>query len=189
MFADDNADMREYVSRLLRERWSVEAVSEGAEALAAAQRRRPDLVLTDVMMPQLDGFGLLRALRLLPELGSCPRRPSGPADRAAPRPESEPGIAPVGDFECPPVLAGLRVLVVDDEQDTRELLRFVIGQCEAEVSTAASAAEALSLLAERAFDVLISDVGMPVDDGYALLRKVRALPPERGGAGARAPTA
>ncbi|WP_437548772.1 ATP-binding protein [Sorangium sp. So ce367] len=63
LLADDNADMREYVGRVLRERWTVEAVADGAEALGSARRSPPDLVLTDVMMPNLDGFGLLRALR------------------------------------------------------------------------------------------------------------------------------
>ncbi|WP_437288408.1 ATP-binding protein [Sorangium sp. So ce406] len=63
LLADDNADMREYVGRVLRERWTVEAVADGAAALESARARPPDLVLTDVMMPNLDGFGLLRALR------------------------------------------------------------------------------------------------------------------------------
>ncbi|WP_437297262.1 ATP-binding protein [Sorangium sp. So ce426] len=63
LLADDNADMREYVGRVLRERWTVEAVADGAEALASARRSPPALVLTDVMMPNLDGFDLLRALR------------------------------------------------------------------------------------------------------------------------------
>ena len=63
LLADDNADMRDYLRRLLSERYAVEAVSDGQAALEAAQRRRPDLVLSDVMMPRLDGFGLLRALR------------------------------------------------------------------------------------------------------------------------------
>jgi signal transduction histidine kinase len=71
LLADDNADMREYVGRLLRERWRVETVSDGVAALEAARRERPDLVLTDVMMPRLDGFGLLRALRA-EGLGSVP---------------------------------------------------------------------------------------------------------------------
>jgi PAS domain S-box-containing protein len=63
VLADDNADMRDYLVRLLRERWDVEAVADGDAALAAVRRSPPDLVLTDVMMPGLDGFGLLRALR------------------------------------------------------------------------------------------------------------------------------
>jgi signal transduction histidine kinase len=63
LLADDNTDMREYVRRLLTERYQVEAVSDGLEALKAARERTPDLVLTDVMMPGLDGFGLIKELR------------------------------------------------------------------------------------------------------------------------------
>ncbi|HEY7236753.1 MAG TPA: ATP-binding protein [Gemmatimonadaceae bacterium] len=64
LLADDNADMRDYLARLLRARgWAVEAVSNGRSALEAARRCAPDVVLTDVMMPGLDGFELLRMLR------------------------------------------------------------------------------------------------------------------------------
>src|SRR4030095_9221069 len=63
LLADDNADLREYARRLLAEQYDVETVSNGEAALAAAHERRPDLIVTDVMMPQLDGFGLIRALR------------------------------------------------------------------------------------------------------------------------------
>jgi signal transduction histidine kinase len=64
LLADDNADMRDYVSRLLRASgWTVEAVGDGQAALDAVRRSRPELVLSDVMMPGLDGYELLRALR------------------------------------------------------------------------------------------------------------------------------
>jgi signal transduction histidine kinase len=63
LIADDNADMRDYLGRLLGMRWQVEVVADGAAALRAARETRPDLVLSDVMMPHLDGFGLLRELR------------------------------------------------------------------------------------------------------------------------------
>src|SRR5262245_44881761 len=63
LVADDNADMRHYVRRVLSRHWTVEAVKDGEEALAAARTRPPDLVLTDVMMPGMDGFELLRQLR------------------------------------------------------------------------------------------------------------------------------
>jgi len=63
LLADDNADMRAYVRRLLGENYQVQSVSNGREALAAIRNDPPDLVLTDVMMPELDGFGLLRELR------------------------------------------------------------------------------------------------------------------------------
>lgn len=63
LLADDNADMRDYVKRLLSQRYEVEAVTDGIAALNAIRRSPPNLVLTDVMMPGLDGFELLRALR------------------------------------------------------------------------------------------------------------------------------
>ncbi len=72
LVADDNADMRQYIARLLAGRYRVEAVADGASALASARAWPPDLVLADVMMPRLDGFGLLRALRADPQLGSVP---------------------------------------------------------------------------------------------------------------------
>ncbi|RYD82774.1 MAG: response regulator, partial [Verrucomicrobiaceae bacterium] len=73
LVADDNADMRAYVTRLLQNaQYSVEAVADGAAALATVRQRRPDLVVTDVMMPNLDGFGLLRAIRDDPALQDLP---------------------------------------------------------------------------------------------------------------------
>jgi signal transduction histidine kinase/CheY-like chemotaxis protein len=63
LLADDNADMRDYIARLLRDRHECETVPNGEEALAIIRQRRPDLVLTDIMMPRLDGFGLIRAIR------------------------------------------------------------------------------------------------------------------------------
>jgi signal transduction histidine kinase len=72
LLADDNADMRDYVSRLLARCYDVQAVPDGSTALAAAQREAPDLILTDVMMPGLDGFGLLRELRADPRTQAIP---------------------------------------------------------------------------------------------------------------------
>jgi signal transduction histidine kinase/ActR/RegA family two-component response regulator len=85
------------------------------------------------------------------------------------------------EFECPTELDGLRVLVVDDDADTCELLQFILESCGAQVKTANSAAAALEAAAEEVFDVLISDIGMPDEDGYSLIGKVRALGQERGG--------
>jgi len=83
--------------------------------------------------------------------------------------------------ECPTSLDGVRVLVVDDEPDTRDLLVAVIQRCGAEVSAASSAAEAMEMLRRSPPDVLISDVGMPGEDGLTFMRRVRALPPAEGG--------
>jgi PAS domain S-box-containing protein len=77
-------------------------------------------------------------------------------------------------------LSGARALVVDDEADARELMRYVLETRGAHVSVATTMLEALDLLARETFDVLIADLGMPEQDGYALIRAIRALP-ESGG--------
>ncbi|RJF76597.1 ATP-binding protein [Rhodopseudomonas palustris] len=72
LLADDNPDMRDYVVRLLGDSYEVEAVGDGVAALEAAWKRRPDLVLSDIMMPRLDGLNLLKALRNDPKLADLP---------------------------------------------------------------------------------------------------------------------
>lgn len=86
-------------------------------------------------------------------------------------------------FESSPRLDGLRILVVDDDADTRDLLTHTLEAFGAKVMAATSADEAISALTESSIpmDILISDIGMPDEDGYALLRRVRALEPENGG--------
>jgi PAS domain S-box-containing protein len=88
---------------------------------------------------------------------------------------------PAGELLCPPELDGLHVLVVDDEPDGRELLKSVLETCHARVSVAKSAAEALQIFARDRPEVLVSDIGMPDEDGYSLIRKLRALPKTQGG--------
>ncbi len=84
-------------------------------------------------------------------------------------------------FDCVERLDGVRILVVDDEPDTRELLKAGLGQSGAEVTAAGSAAEALAAMRASVPDLLISDIGMPEEDGYEMIRRVRALPDEGGG--------
>ncbi|HEV3193522.1 MAG TPA: histidine kinase dimerization/phospho-acceptor domain-containing protein, partial [Polyangiaceae bacterium] len=72
LVADDNADMREYLVRLLGAHWRVETVEDGEAALARAVQNPPDLILSDVMMPRLDGFGLLKAIRANPTTTAIP---------------------------------------------------------------------------------------------------------------------
>ncbi len=72
LLADDNADMRAYVTRLLADQYNVIAVSDGQEALRSAQEVQLDIVVSDVMMPRLDGFSLLQALRMNPATSSIP---------------------------------------------------------------------------------------------------------------------
>ena len=86
-------------------------------------------------------------------------------------------------LDNPPPLDGLRVLIVDDEISVRDLVSAILSKCEADVRTAASAAEALMILGRSQWrpEVLIADIGMPDADGYELMRQVRTLPPEFGG--------
>jgi CheY-like chemotaxis protein len=77
------------------------------------------------------------------------------------------------------VLAGVSVLIVDDEDDARDLLRIILESCNMEVHDAGDAAEALSTLETTNVHVIISDIGMPHEDGYSLIRSVRALPSEK----------
>jgi signal transduction histidine kinase/ActR/RegA family two-component response regulator len=83
-------------------------------------------------------------------------------------------------------LEGITVLVVDDEEDAREAMTVLLGQAGARVFSVPSAAEALETMARTRPDVLLSDIAMPGEDGYALIRRVRSLPVEQG---ARTPAA
>ena len=78
-------------------------------------------------------------------------------------------------FERPAILGGLRLLVVDDERDTRELLVLILTGFGAEVKTCESSSQALRLLAEWKPDVVVSDIEMPGEDGYAFIQQVRSL--------------
>jgi PAS domain S-box-containing protein len=113
-------------------------------------------------------FTVILPLRIIKrELGSEERR----------HPAAEIGAT----TECPPELDGLRVLIVDDEPDARHLLKTILEQCGAEVTVMASVQEAIEEIERSRPDVLVSDVGMPEEDGYTLMRKVRALDVEHGG--------
>ncbi|HVN27976.1 MAG TPA: PAS domain S-box protein [Candidatus Binataceae bacterium] len=80
-----------------------------------------------------------------------------------------------------PSLAGLRVLIVDDEADARDVVSMILSSAGAEVDAVDSAARAIEAIERRPPDILVSDIGMPQEDGFSLLRKLRALPPEKGG--------
>jgi CheY-like chemotaxis protein len=70
----------------------------------------------------------------------------------------------------------MSVLVVDDDDDARDLLRMVLETCEVEVHDAPNVREALAKVEQERIDLVISDIGMPGEDGYSLIRKIRALP-------------
>jgi PAS domain S-box-containing protein len=83
--------------------------------------------------------------------------------------------------DCPSDLTGLRILAVDDDADSRELMNMMITSCGANVTIADSADKAFRLIESKRFDVIVSDIGMPEEDGFSLIRRVRGLPMGQGG--------
>jgi CheY-like chemotaxis protein len=110
----------------------------------------------------------------LPALDVSRLPPGGPA----PEVSSATGACALPDA---PDLSGLRVLVVDDGEDVREVVSAVLGQCGATVRTVGAAAEALPALADFQPHVLVAEIEMHGETGFSLIQKVRALPAERGG--------
>ncbi|MDZ8187728.1 MAG: AAA family ATPase [Nostoc sp. ChiSLP02] len=96
--------------------------------------------------------------------------------RAAPATKSDTEIS-----ESSLNLEGIEILLIDDDNDTREFVAFVLEQAGAKVIATSCATEALTALTQSLPDVLVSDIGMPEIDGYMLIRQIRALPPEQGG--------
>jgi PAS domain S-box-containing protein len=141
------------------------------------------------------GLGLgLAIVRHLVELhGGTVQAESGGTDQGAtftvklplleaPRPGVEGQDASLaGNGGAPVNLGGVRVLLVDDETDSRDFLSTALRQYGAEVTAAGTVEEAVSLLQRQPPDVLVSDIGMPGEDGYALIKRVRALAAENGG--------
>jgi len=106
---------------------------------------------------------------------------AAPAEREASRPDTQRGGNGRGIFHCPPVLEGLRVLVVEDDPDARRFVARVLEECKAEVTAVGSAAEALDTLPRVRPHVMVSDIGMPRTDGYELMRTLRSRMPVEGG--------
>ena len=98
-----------------------------------------------------------------------------PAVRPAPEPEPLPSSPPAPELPEARELQGLRVLVVDDDADAREVVPTVLEQFGIKVAVAASAAEGLDILQRHAIDVLVADIGMPEEDGYSLMTRIRKL--------------
>lgn len=113
------------------------------------------------------------------------RFPVAAVRHASPSSAAPERVAPAStamSFVQPAELRGLRVLVVDDEPDTREVVAAVLAACGSNVFPASSVEEAVALFDQELPDVILSDIGMPVADGYELIRLVRSRPRARGGA-------
>jgi CheY-like chemotaxis protein len=101
-----------------------------------------------------------------------------PKAEVEPRP---PRTAPASATSLEVEIEGVRILVVDDEKDARELLKRILEDFHAIVTAVKSADDAIEVLRGGKFDVLVSDIGMPGEDGYSLIRRVRSLSADCGG--------
>jgi CheY-like chemotaxis protein/anti-sigma regulatory factor (Ser/Thr protein kinase) len=90
-------------------------------------------------------------------------------------------VAPAEKLTCPPELAGLNVLVLDDERDAAELVQALLQRANAVVTLATSVKEAFASIRRNKPDVIVSDIGMPEEDGYAFIKRLRALSRDEGG--------
>jgi CheY-like chemotaxis protein len=131
-------------------------------------RRWYEFTLTAASKGLGEGATFVVTLPLAPETKRA--RSGAPALRAA----DETASRPAG-------LDGIRVLVVDDEADARELVTMLLREAGAETVEASPVSAALDAVDRSPPDVLVSDIGMPLEDGYSLLRNVRSRPPEAGG--------
>src|SRR5207302_1296869 len=171
--AEDHADSRELLREIVESFGATVVVAgDGEDALRKVARVRPGLVLCDLRMPLLDGFGFIDRLRRDPALSRTPviavtalgtetdvirtwrARGSLVLDRS-PHVGSKP-------------LAGIRILVVDDNADCLGALRVLLQFNGADVQTVTSADEARAALAQSRPHVLISDLNMPGEDGFSL---------------------
>jgi PAS domain S-box-containing protein len=109
-----------------------------------------------------------------------PVQPSPKTEPERRHPRAASFAGPLNPDDCKRI-AGLKILVVDDEADSRAVVQRLLEACDAVVLASGSAADALERVKAEPPDVLVSDIGMPGEDGYSLIRRVRALGPERGG--------
>ena len=146
--------------------------------------------------PRLGGLGLgLAIVRHIVELhgGSVSAQSEGegrgatfvvtlPLSVAVRRKNSDPSVGLSKQaLECPPELVGLRILIIEDDEDASGMMRTMLEDCRAEVTVAASAREGLEHVDRCTPDVIVSDIGLPEQDGYWFISQLRARPAERGG--------
>jgi len=179
---DDSEEVRELVSRILgREGYRVVAASGGEQGLELARSERPLAILLDVIMPSMDGWSVLSALKADPELADIPvvlqtmteDRQMGFALGAA-----EFIVKPVDRERLVSVLddlrdGGRRVLVVEDEDAVREMVRRSLEKAGWQVDEAANGAVALEMLGDARPDVILLDLMMPDVDGFEVVEAMR----------------
>ena len=181
---DDEASQRELMIRFLeRQGFAARAAADGRSGLELARVLRPRVVLLDVMMPDMDGWSVLRALKADPELADVPVvMVSFVADPGLSASLGAVGAVPkpVNWARLKAVLSELRasegdVLVVDDDGEMRERLRSVLRRGGWSVREAQNGLEALDAVRQVAPRLILLDLTMPVMDGFAFLHQLRAM--------------
>ncbi|MCK8786691.1 response regulator [Roseomonas sp. NAR14] len=187
LVVDDDPAARDLLSRFLeREGFRVRCAADGRSGLGLARALRPRAVLLDVEMPQMDGWSVLHAIRTDPDLAGTPVIITSVVN------EKELGYAlGATDYLTKPILwerlkqvmehvqareAGGTVLVVDDDADARERMRFMLEREGWEVGEAADGRAALEAVAGAMPSLILLDLMMPVMDGFAFLKALRARP-------------
>jgi PAS domain S-box-containing protein len=183
---DDEADSRTLLTHMIEEAGChVVSADSGELGLLMARKLRPHLISTDLLMPGMDGWQVLRAIKTDPQLRSIPvvvisvvagenrGRIFGAVEILQKPVEREELLAALQRSFPPPKP---RVLVVDDEEDARRLLTACLADHAAEVRTAANGKEALDLMEHYCPDAVLLDLLMPEMDGVAFLNAVRADP-------------
>ena len=179
---DDDANQRALMTRFLaREGFAARTAGDGPAGLALARQLKPRAILLDVMMPGLDGWSVLSALKADPELEAIPvvmvtfveqralAASLGAADYVL-KPVKWDRFKSVMDRYRP---SGSEVLVIDDDEDQRARLRDMLERDHWTVSEAANGQDGLDRLAERRPDVVLLDLTMPVMDGFTFLERLR----------------
>jgi len=185
LVVDDEAAQRELTTRFLqRQGFAVRTASHGQSGLELARALKPRVILLDVMMPGMDGWAVLNALKANPQTAKIPvvmvsfvadpatSAALGAAD-AVPKPVNWMHLKDVmGQFHGP----GRDVLVVDDDADVRARLRTVLERSGWTVDEAENGAEALAHVLHTPPQLILLDLTMPVMDGFAFLHRLRETP-------------
>ena len=188
---DDDATVRDLMERfLMKEGFSVVTAAGGIEGLQRARETRPGAITLDVMMPDLDGWTVLAALKGDPELADIPVVLVTILDektRGYSLGATEYMVKPIDRERLAGVLRTLcgerpapHVLLVEDEEVTRATIRRTLGDAGWSVSEAENGSAALERLAERQPDVILLDLVMPEMDGFEFLTALRSNPAWRG---------
>ncbi len=182
---DDEASQREVLARfLMRQHFAVRLAADGRAGLALARSLKPRVILLDVLMPDMDGWSVLRALKADPETAGLPvvlvsfvadlnlGNAMGAA-AAVPKPIAWPNLkAVLQQYK----VEGGDVLVVDDDRDTRDRLRVALERNGWSVQEAGDGAEALDRVKRSPPQMIVLDLTMPVMDGFTFLHRLREVP-------------